>query len=273
MIKKEIFKIIGSKQRPILIDIISKKRLNENKVIVFSHGFKGFKDWGPFSKIAEHFALEGFIFVKFNFTHNGTTIDDPINFGDLDAFGNNNFSKELDDLNFVLDWIEGNLQSSKISLFGHSRGGGISMLKTAEDDRVSNVISWASPSDFTNRIPKDRIQLWKEKGVVFVYNGRTKQNMPMYYQFYEDCVTNKNRINIKNAINRIKIPQLIVHGNDDPTVKINEAENLKKWNPKAKMHIIDGADHVFGGFHPYNLEEFPAHLKEAVNVTIDFLKR
>jgi len=64
-----------------------------------------------------------------------------------------------------------------------------------------------------------------------------------------------------------------VHGSDDPTVKINEAENLKKWNPKAKMHIIDGADHVFGGVHPYDLEEFPTHLKEAVNVTIDFLKR
>ncbi|WP_435524823.1 hypothetical protein [Chryseobacterium indoltheticum] len=36
--------------------------------------------------------------VKFNFSHNGTTVEDPENFADLEAFGNNNYSKELSDL-------------------------------------------------------------------------------------------------------------------------------------------------------------------------------
>ena len=119
----------------------------------------------------------------------------------------------------------------------------------------------------------DRNILWKEKGVTFVYNGRTKQNMPMYYQFYENCQENKDRIDIKSAVERIEIPQLIIHGSDDLTVKLSEAENLKRWNDRAELSIINGADHVFGSFHPFDLDEFPSHLKEVMDITIDFLKK
>ena len=77
--------IKGSFKRKILIDITSFETNSANKVIIFSHGFKGFKDWGPFNKIAEHFANNGFVFVKFNFSYNGTSIDSPSDFVDLDG--------------------------------------------------------------------------------------------------------------------------------------------------------------------------------------------
>ena len=265
--------IDGSDNRPILIDTTFNQNNVRRKVVVFSHGFKGFKDWGPFNKVAIQFAKNDFTFVKFNFSHNGTTIENPIDFVDLDAFGNNNFCKELDDLGFVLDWVEENLNPKEISLFGHSRGGGISMLKTVEDKRINKVISWASPSNFTSRMLKEKIAVWKDKGVAYIYNGRTKQNMPMYYQFYENCMANRHRINIKRAVEYMQIPQLIIHGSDDSTVKIEEAKNLNKWNSKSQLHIIDRANHVLGGFHPYDLDKFPTHLKEAVDITIDFLKK
>ena len=274
MIKKEGNIIIeGSDNRPILIDITYKENKKCKKVVIFSHGFKGFKDWGAFNQIAKTFAQNDFAFVKFNFSHNGTTTTDNMNFVDLEAFGNNNFSKELDDLGFVLDWVEENFINVEIYLLGHSRGGGISMLKTAEENRISKVVSWASPSDFTNRMSEERIAIWKEKGVAFIYNGRTKQNMPMYFQFYENSKANKDRIDIKKAVGKMNIPQLIVHGSDDSTVKLSEAENLKKWNPDAQLHIIKGADHVLGAFHPYDLQEFPAHLRGAIDETMDFLKK
>ena len=273
MIESRDIIIEGSGKRPILIDITNPKQINKKEVIVLSHGFKGFKDWGPFNHIAKEFALQDFIFVKFNFSHNGTTVDSPTNFADLDAFGNNNFCKELDDLGFVLDWVEKNIDANSINLLGHSRGGGISLLKTAEDSRISKVVSWASPSNFHKVMSTDRNMLWKEKGVTFVYNGRTKQNMPMYYQFYENCQENKDRIDIKSAVERLEIPQLIIHGGDDLTVKLSEAENLKRWNDRAELSIINGADHVFGSFHPFDLDEFPSHLKEVMDITIDFLKK
>jgi pimeloyl-ACP methyl ester carboxylesterase len=271
--------IDGSAGKPILIDATFKANAQAKQVVVFCHGFKGFKDWGPFNKIANHFADNDIVFVKFNFSFNGTTTNDPVNFCDLKAFGNNNFCKELDDLSLVLDWIEncqelkGEIDTSKISLFGHSRGGSIVMLKTAEDRRVGKVISWASPSNFLERLPKkEKLVKWKELGVAYIYNGRTKQNMPMYFQFYENCIKFAKRLNIQNAVSKMSIPHLLVHGNEDPTVLLSEAVNIKSWNPDIDLHIIDGANHVLGGFHPYALEKFPKDLQEAIDVTIKFLK-
>ena len=279
MIKKLNNIIIeGSAGKPILIDVTFKTNTQPKQVVVFCHGFKGFKDWGPFNKIATHFAEKDIVFVKFNFSYNGTTTDDPLNFVDLKAFGNNNFCKELDDLSLVLDWIEGSNElkgeiNSNISLFGHSRGGGIAMLKTAEDRRVDKIISWASPSNFIDRLPKgDKLAKWKEMDVAYIYNGRTKQNMPMYFQFYKNCKANAKRLNIQDAVEKRSIPHLVVHGSEDPTVLLADAENIKSWNTKTELHIIEGANHVLGGFHPYALEDFPENLQEAIDVTISFLK-
>ena len=76
-------------------------------LVIFCHGFKGFKDFGCWDLVAKAFVEAGLAFVKFNFSYNGTTVDDPLNFGDLEAFGQNNFSIELDDLGAVIDFMLG----------------------------------------------------------------------------------------------------------------------------------------------------------------------
>jgi uncharacterized protein len=40
-------------------------------VILFVHGFKGFKDWGAFPDACEEFARVGFAVVAFNLSLNG----------------------------------------------------------------------------------------------------------------------------------------------------------------------------------------------------------
>ena len=273
MLKKYDTIIKGSLEKDILIDSTLLEDNSSSKVIIFSHGFKGFKDWGPFNKIAEHFALNGFIFVKFNFSFNGTTINSPCDFVDLKAFGNNNFCKELDDLGLVINWVKEEFSNHEITLFGHSRGGAISILKSSEDDTISNVISWASPSDFIAKLPLlEKVKKWKETNVAYVYNGRIKQNMPLYYQFYENCMQNIERLNIKNVLLDMRLPHLHIHGDADPTVLIDEADSIKNWNPKCHLHIIKGANHVFDGFHPYNIESFPKDLQEALDTSVNFLK-
>ena len=273
MFEKNHIIIRGSGKNDILIDVTFLKKINLKEVVIFSHGFKGFKDWGPFNKIAESFAMHGLVFVKFNFSYNGTSIDSPKDFVDLDSFGNNNFCKELDDLGLVINWVSNKFFNSKIILFGHSRGGSISILKSAEDDRVSKIVSWASPSDFIKRLPdKEKRRNWQSTNVAYVYNGRTKQNMPMYYQFYENCMTNLDRLNIKKVLKSLKIPHLHVHGSSDKSVLIDEAYQIKKWNKATFLHIIKEANHVFGSFHPYNLMSFPKDLKNAIDFTISFLK-
>ena len=273
MFKKDALVIKGSSKRKILIDTTVLEESNSKRVVIFSHGFKGFKDWGPFNKIAEYFALNGFVFVKFNFSYNGTSIEKPSDFVDLEAFGNNNFCKELDDLEIVIDWVRSEFLSAEITLFGHSRGGAISVLKSKEDNLISNIVSWASPSDLLAKLPSyEKVKKWKSTNVAFVYNGRTKQNMPLYYQFYENCMRNSERLSIKNAMKAMKVSHLHIHGNADSTVLIDESYNIKSWNPETQLYIINGANHVFDGSHPYKLVDFPRDLKDALDTTLDFLK-
>lgn len=270
--------IPGIHDRPILIDTFYKKDTKHKPVIIFCHGYKGFKDWGAWNIMGLEFAKKGFCFIKFNFSFNGGTVEQPIDFPDLQAFGQNNYTKELDDLDSVINWIHSdlrldvNLDLKNITLLGHSRGGGIVTIKAEEDSRISKIVSLAGVSDFENRFPAGKaFEKWKNEGVYYVENGRTKQQMPHLIQFFKDFQKNKDRLNIKRAASNLKIPHLIIHGNDDTSVSIKEAENLHKWNPRSELIIIAGADHVFGTKHPWNLKGLSKELKLVVKSVLSFL--
>jgi len=270
--------IAGKHGKPILLDIYFEKDTIHKPVIVFCHGYKGFKDWGAWTIMGQEFAKKGFCFIKFNFSFNGGTVEQPIDFPDLEAFGNNNYTKELDDLDSVINWIHSELDSnneadiSNITLLGHSRGGGIATLKASEDPRISKIISLAGVSDFENRFPKgNQLKKWKEQGVYYIENGRTKQQMPHYYQFYEDFIKNEDRLTIKRAASNLKIPHLIIQGDADTSVSIDEAHNLNKWNPNSELVIIEGTDHVFGTKHPWQKTELSEELNVVVHTVISFI--
>ena len=270
----------GKHDKPILVDTFYIDDNQPKPVIIFCHGYKGFKDWGAWNLMAEAFANAGFFFIKFNFSHNGGTVEQPIDFPDLEAFGNNNYTKELDDLESVLDWVsfeesfKSEINIDDISIIGHSRGGGIVLLKANEDKRVKKVITLASVCDYGKRSSTiGDLEQWKKDGVKYVVNGRTKQNMPHYIQFYEDFKANEERLNIQKAVENLQIPQLIIHGNKDDAVFISEGESLKSWNPEAEFKIIENANHVFNVSHPWEKDVMSSEMDEVVKSCIDFLKK
>jgi pimeloyl-ACP methyl ester carboxylesterase len=271
--------IEGKHSKPIVTDVFYEETNLPKKIIIFCHGYKGFKDWGAWNLMAEAFANAGFFFIKFNFSHNGGTAKQPIDFPDLEAFGNNNYTKELDDLESVLDWIatkadfKSKVDINNISIIGHSRGGGIVLLKANEDARVKKVISLAGVSGYKSRFPKkEKFQAWVEEGVYFIKNGRTHQEMPHFYQFFKDFEENEQRLNIQKATINLKVPFLIIHGDNDTSVAIEEAENLHKWNPKSSFKIIKNADHVFNVFHPWENQKMSQELDEVIKHCVAFLK-
>lgn len=279
MILKQDFIIEGKHQKPILIDATYLQNKINLPIIIFCHGYKGFKDWGAWNLMANAFAKAGFCFIKFNFSHNGGTMEQPIDFPDLEAFGNNNYTKELDDLESVINWVSKNdtlkniSNFTNINLIGHSRAGGIVSIKAEENPRIKKIISLAGVSSFGKRISTTGdLEQWKKDGVKYVLNGRTKQQMPHYYQFYEDFIKNEERLSIKRAITHLTIPYLIIHGNHDTSVLIEEAKNLHKWNSNSQLKLINGANHVFGAQHPWNKDSLPEHLNQVVTLAIDFLK-
>lgn len=268
-------KILFTEQaKPILYDLYLVDSRDPSPLVIFCHGYKGFKDWGAWDLVAESFVNSGFNFLKFNFSHNGGTISQPIDFPDLEAFALNNYSKELNDLDRVLNFISEKLGSDNISLIGHSRGGGIALIKAQEDKRIKKVGTWASVCDFEARfqLGTESFKHWGETGITYVENSRTKQQLPHYFQFYEDFKRNEARLNIKRAVLNLSIPQLIVHGRKDSSVSIEEAEALHLWNPRSIFKTIKSGDHVFGSSHPWNSRALPADLKKVTELTVEFLK-
>ncbi|HLP22121.1 MAG TPA: alpha/beta hydrolase [Chitinophagales bacterium] len=282
MISRERNLILQSRHgRPFLVDVYYKKDGQPKPVVIFSHGFKGFKDWGPFDMVADKFAEAGFIYVKFNFSHNGTTVDHPMDFVDLEAFGNDNLSIEMDDLGVVIDWVcspefvaaENKVPSQSVYLMGHSRGGGISILKAKEDNRVKKLCTWASVNEFSKYWTQEELEKIKRDGVVFVGNARTKQQMPIKWQMYENYFANLPRLFVPDAVKALTIPFLIIHGTDDETIPYAAALEMHQWNRKAELFLLEHSNHNFGGKHPYTDDKLTEDLEDAVNETIQFFKK
>ncbi|MFS4483434.1 alpha/beta hydrolase family protein [Hyunsoonleella sp. 2307UL5-6] len=270
----------GKHEKPILVDVFYNDYAKPKPIVIFCHGYKGFKDWGAWDIMANAFAEAGFFFIKFNFSHNGGTVEQPIDFPDLEAFGNNNYTKELDDLETVLDWsssnnnYKANSDTNNIHIIGHSRGGGIVTIKAEEDARISKVVSLAGVCAYGKRTATiGNLEEWKKDGVKYVMNGRTKQQMPHFYQFYENFIENEERLTIKRAVSNLKIPYLIIHGDKDTSVLIDEAYKLHQWNSDSQLEIIEGADHVFNVKHPWDNMEVSKELKMATEKMITFFNK
>ena len=274
-IKQETFLIPGSFGRNMLTDLTFDSRNREAPLVIFAHGFKGFKDWGTHNLVAHYFAEQGFRFLKFNFSHNGTTPEHPLDFVDLEAFSDNTFSIELEDLKLIIDFAASGanfMPVKTVSLIGHSMGGGISIIKTAEDARVAKLVTWASVADFHNLWPKDAEAQWRLTNVLHFPNSRTNQQMPVKATLLDDLDQNAKRLNILLTAAAIKQPWLIVHGDVDPTVNVSHALELNRKQPKSDLVIAPGANHTFNAHHPYLDASLPASLEQVCEVSVEFLK-
>src|SRR5205085_3427831 len=125
---------------------------------------------------------------------------------------------------------------NRFALVGHSRGGGIAVIKTSEDSRIKALITLASVSKF-DRYTDEQKKRWKETGYLEVENARTKQVMKQNYSLLEDIEQNKARLNIINAVSAIKTPFLIIHGTEDLAVKYSSAEELYANSNKTNSEL------------------------------------
>jgi pimeloyl-ACP methyl ester carboxylesterase len=276
MIKKQYFNIPGAKGRGMLMDLTFDDALKNAPLVIFAHGFKGFKDWGSHNLVAHFFAEHGFRFLKFNFSHNGTTVACPTDFADLIAFADNTFTMELDDLKAVIDFACGGSgipTAPWVHLIGHSMGGGLSIIKTAEDDRVKKLVTMAAISSFHHLWSKDIEEQWRLQGITYVLNKRTGQELPLKVSLLHDLDRNPGRLDIMAMAKLVKQPWLIAHGDADPTVPLSSAKELKEAQPHAELLVIPGADHTFGSSQPYTGTALPPPLHDFCKAAVKFLKK
>ncbi len=266
------FILSTSRNNKIRITAFGEENIGKSSCLIFVHGFKGFKDWGFGPYIGKYFANEGFFSVTFNFSHNGVG-ESLTEFTELDKFAENTFSLEISELNEVINNVKDGFFGEKINngigLVGHSRGGGISLLTAAERKDIDAVSIWSSVSNFdryTNR-QKDE---WRSRGFIEIMNTRTKKKMRLNVSLLNDIEkNNKNSLNIQNAVNKLNKPLLIVHGEQDLAVKLDEAEEIYNWSDKSKTELftIPSTGHTFDIKHPFegSNEKFDSVLSKTLS--------
>lgn len=260
--------------RTLLADAYYTDSKEKLPLVVFIHGYKGYKDWGAWDLVAKAFAEAGFFFVKFNFSHNGMRLDTQHEFDDLEAFAENNYSKEMADIKAILAYFteQTNVDAAEVNLIGHSRGGGVAIIEALENESIHHVITWAGVETL-DRFPKnDDFKNWQETGVYTVRNGRTGQQMPHHFQWYEDYEANKSRFDVESSFELVKALPLIIHGTADEAVSVQAAQTLHQWNPKSELFLIENANHTFGAVEPWKHETLPLDLQKVVEKTINFLR-
>ena len=247
-------------------------------VAIFVHGFKGFKDWGFNPYVCESLAQRGFYTVAFNFSHNGTE-GHGTEFTRLDRFAENTPSREIAELLGVIDAVVGlrvphfeHIDNQRIGLVGHSRGGGISLVAASRQQAVKAVSVWSAVATFDRFTPRQK-KVWRAEGSIESRNMRTGQDMRLGLALLNDIELHKAELDILDAARRLARPLLVVHGEQDLSVRIDEGRKIVEAADVnlTEFEAVPHAGHTYGAVHPF--EGSTPSLERAIDRTAHFLAR
>jgi uncharacterized protein len=238
-------------------DEVSRRHTGKLPVVVVCHGFKAYKDWGPFPAIGRHLANAGFVSFVFNFSHNGIGREFH-KFSEHKKFFGNTISLELDDVETVIDALAtgeigaGIVDASRIGIIGHSRGGGIAIVKGSENAKIKAVAAWSTVSHFDRYSERQRSR-WRKQGYLGSSSESSQSPFNVGTALLDDLEENSVRLNIETAVGRLRKPLLLIHGTADIPVPIDEANRLYALSDKAMTEyvVLEGVGHMYGSRHPY----------------------
>lgn len=250
-------------------------------VILFLHGFKGFKDWGAFPDACAEISAAGFAVLAMNFSLNGMG-ENMLEFDQLDLFARETLSQDLDDVGTVTSALQdgtistdkAGLNTDTIGILGHSRGGHTAVAAAAEYPEVACLVTWSAVADYNARWSDEMISDWNEKGVTEIKNSRTGQMMPVKDVVYKDALANADRLMAIKRVQKLDLPALFIHSKGDEGVPFHEAEKLYRNCPSGdkELKLIPGSGHTFDTAHPFEEEEFPEAFQQVLDYTIEWFE-
>lgn len=277
-ISKQTGQIPSSEGLPIYFDLLIPAATNGAvfPVILFIHGFKGFKDWGAFPDACEELSRAGFAVLAINLSLNGvgksmTDFDEP------ELFRRQTLSQDLDDIGSVIEAIKSKeihsdkavLDTDRIGLVGHSRGGHTAVVAAAEYTEIQCLVTWSAVADYNSRWSKEMIDDWQKKGFTQIKNSRTGEILNLDRVVYDDAMENADKLMAINRVKELYIPSMFITGKEDESVPSLDSEKLFRASPAEDKEIrfIQNAGHTFEVSHPFTLKEFPYQFAEVIDLT------
>jgi len=259
----------------LLVDVRTGDRRNPRPAVVIVHGFKGFKDWGMFPVVADRLARAGLTAVSVNLS--GSGVDDAGDFSLPDRFTRNTYSAELEDITRTVAAVRagaplGFVPPAAIGLLGHSRGGGMAIVAAARDPALRALVTWAAIASI-DRWSDEAKASWRRRGHLNIQNTRTGQVIPMSTAILDDIAENADgALDIIAAAGRIQMPWLIVHGDSDESVSVEDAKLLAAASSRSSTRLVlVPAGHTFGATHP--LGGMPETLDRVMVETVEWFSR
>lgn len=243
-------------------------------VVLCAHGYTGFMDWGFWPPWSRHLSEHGIASVRFNFPGTGIGADLET-LSDEEAFQRNDYLRELEELAAVRQWIdahaaEHHVDPDRIALLGHSRGGGMAVVHAAEHPGAYRaVVTWNAIASIL-RFPAERLMRWRHQGWIDVYHHTARKRIPLPLRVLETSEQNRERLNPTAAAARLEAPLLVVQGETDTSVTMEDARALFGAARRGELAVIRNGDHVFGARHR-DARGIP--LERAFAASAEFLKR
>jgi uncharacterized protein len=173
-------------------------------------------------------------------------------------------------INDVNDWVKmlaKDKRFSKIIIAGHSEGSLIGMIAASYSKKVNKFISIAGAGSPADEILKEQIakQTQEYKDIAFPKIDSLKKGLllknvnPMLYTLFRPSVQSYLiswfKYNPTEEIAKLKIPILILQGDKDIQVSVNEANKLIKASKNASSAIIPNMNHVLKTIKTLELKE------------------
>ncbi len=238
----------GHKLCGILSDPSGDKR---RPLIVLCHGFTTSKDGRTYVRLEEILNQKIFSTFRFDFFGHG---ESGGKFADI------TISEAVDDVQNAIRFVKDS-GYERIGLVGSSFGGFASILTAGKSDDLF-VLALKSPvSDYLGLlIARDHdidVEAWRQEGYITV-EGADGKNLRLNYSFFVDA----ERIQGYALAENIKVPTLIVHGDQDETVSLAQSQKAADLIPNCRLEVIKGADHTYSN---------PQHFECMLDLISDFV--
>ena len=246
-------------------------------LVIIINGHNGFYNYGMFPHIQQRLFENKISSYSFNFSHGGV-IGDADFFEDLQKYEQNCMRFETEDLLCVLNNVKEFKDHERIFLLTHSLGGVPTIFgaKKAIEEKIKiDGIILVSTVKTLNFWPPKMLTEWASTGVYYKKNNRTKQELPQGFEFLQEIINCEEDWNVKDAIQSLNLPILIIHGANDEAVPVEHGESLFSWiknsNKNALLKIIPNATHTFNTKHPF--EASSNELEELIKTAVEWIQK
>jgi len=239
--------------------VVHSREGETRKLAILCPGFLDSKDYHHLAGLGEALAKEGYTAVRFDPT--GTWESE----GDISEY---NTTQYLQDIKSVKAYMFEEQKYDHLLMVGHSRGGRVSLIYSANDPEVSKVVgimpsAISTPRDSAKQRRNDK---WKEEGKMTSKrdvpgNEKEVREFTVPYSFLEDSM----KYDTFEEASKIHVPILLITGEKDTIIPPEEVKEIySNANEPKKFVIIPGIGHDYR----HNLGEV-----EIVNkVIVDYLK-